>query len=199
MKKRLCAVFALLLCIVCSACVRFDPNSGSTSVGDGTSDGGAAASASSSATSSSEIKGFAVTIRRADGSEERVAITAQNYREVYADLKTNGLTPNSEQYAYRWENFPDAPTYGDYVLTEAREVRLYVVRFVNADGSEVETRQFAYGTVPQCSIEPSIKPDGATSYRFVGWQPALQAVTKDAVYQAKYEPTTDTETERVPV
>lgn len=196
MKKRLCAIFALLLCIVCSACVRFTPESGSSS------DGGATASTSasaSSATSSSEIKGFAVTIRRADGSEERVAITAQNYREVYADLKVNGLTPDSEQYAYRWENFPDTPTYGDYALTEAREVRLYFVKFVNADGSELETRQFAYGTVPQCSIVPSIKPDGATSYRFVGWQPALQAVTKNAVYQAKYEPTTDTETERVPV
>lgn len=64
-------------------------------------------------------------------------------------------------------------------------VRSYTIKFVDYDGTELQSGNVAYGNTPVYSgPTPSRSP--AAKYEFSGWSPAITSVTGAATYTAQY-------------
>ena len=84
-----------------------------------------------------------------------------------------------------------------YTATFTAGVRTYVVRFVDDDGTEISSAEYAYGTAADGIAVPADPTKATTaeySYAFAGWVPAVAAVSGDATYAASYAPTARTYT-----
>ena len=119
----------------------------------------------------------------------------QTQRLAYGAMPVyTGGTPDievTEQYTYTFTGWSPAITAvtGDATYTATYEITLtrYTVRFLNYDGTELETQSVEYGTVPSYTGAAPTKPATAqTRYHFTGWDPALTAVICDADYTAQY-------------
>ncbi|MBR3237524.1 MAG: InlB B-repeat-containing protein, partial [Oscillospiraceae bacterium] len=74
-----------------------------------------------------------------------------------------------------------------YTATYTSKTRLYTIKFVNDDGSVLDTQMLEYGEKPVYTGEtPEKKTDSAYSYLFRDWTPKIRKVTKDAIYTATY-------------
>ncbi|MBQ3282405.1 MAG: InlB B-repeat-containing protein, partial [Atopobiaceae bacterium] len=65
----------------------------------------------------------------------------------------------------------------------------YTVTFVNWDGTVLSAAQYVEGTAASditVPADPTRPSDDSFRYIFVGWTPALAAVTADATYTATY-------------
>ena len=77
-----------------------------------------------------------------------------------------------------------------YTAAYTAVLRQYTVRFVNIDGSTLQSGLWNYGATPVYHGEVPTKPaDASYSYHFTGWNPAITAVTGDATYTAAYSQT----------
>ncbi len=64
----------------------------------------------------------------------------------------------------------------------------YTIKFVNYDGSELQSGELDYGATPEYKGEDPQKPStDEYSYIFNGWTPDIAKVTEDATYTATYE------------
>lgn len=76
----------------------------------------------------------------------------------------------------------------------------FTVKFVNEDGTELQSEELEYGETPEYKREtPEKEADAEFTYTFAGWTPDIEAVTTDATYTASYmqtpiEPTVHTVT-----
>ena len=114
--------------------------------------------------------------------------------------KTDSITvpevpakPETDEYTYTfagWE--PDIEKVkGDatYKAVYNETKRKYTVRFVNADGTEISSEEYKYGTrVRKIDVpaKPTRADDGQYSYVFKAWEPEIADVTGDATYTATY-------------
>ena len=75
----------------------------------------------------------------------------------------------------------------DLTLIAEFAVQTYLVTFLNADGSYIESNNWKYGDTPACSVIPTMDPTQEWIFTFAGWTPAITAVTGNAVYTAVYD------------
>ena len=68
------------------------------------------------------------------------------------------------------------------------ETKIYTVKFVNEDGTELQTATVEEGKTPSYTGETPVKAeDDSYTYTFKGWDPAIAAATADATYKATFE------------
>jgi hypothetical protein len=108
------------------------------------------------------------------------------------------------QYTYAFAGWKDAketvyapgaalPTVtGDaaYTATYSSTVNEYTIRFVNADGTVLQSGKVAYGETPVYQgATPTKAEDEENTYAFAGWTPEIVPVTGDATYTASFTAT----------
>ncbi|MBQ8960514.1 MAG: InlB B-repeat-containing protein [Ruminococcus sp.] len=116
----------------------------------------------------------------------------------------DGNEPEKEadaQYEYvfaGWDGEIAAVT-GDatYTAVYNSSIRSYTVRFLDDDGTVLETLSVPYGETPSYSGEaPTKSGDAQHSYTFAGWTPSAAPVTGDTDYTALYTEGTNSYTVR---
>lgn len=143
-----------------------------------------------------EKNSYTVTWKNDDGT-----ILAKDTVEVGSTPEYVGAKPTKEATAETSYTFvgwdPEvAPVTEDVTYTAQFEgtVRTYTVKFYNADGTLLESKQVEYGTVPKLGRKPTLEGDAQYSYTFKSWSPKLVPVTGDAEYYATYTKTVNTYT-----
>ena len=77
---------------------------------------------------------------------------------------------------------------GTLTITDAK----YTIKFVNEDGTELQSGEVAYGEMPVYTGKTPTKAATAQyTYTFAGWDPEITEVTEDATYTATYSVTTN--------
>ena len=98
---------------------------------------------------------------------------------------------STAQYSYAFEGWHVEPTAAtedfDYYAVYSETLRSYTVRFLDFDGSELQSSTYLYGATPGVSKVPARESTVAYDYAFSGWTPAVEAVTGDAIYTALYD------------
>ena len=96
-------------------------------------------------------------------------------------------TPNGNvEYQPNKKVFVDAND--DNNLYAVWQVKTYTVTWKNDDGSVLRTdKNVEYGKMPSYGANPTKAATDEYTYTFDKWTPELEAVTKDATYQASYK------------
>ncbi len=132
---------------------------------------------------------YTITWKNDDGSV--IDTTTVEYGTVPSYGGEIPTKPGDAQYTYTfagWTPEPVAVT-GDaaYTATFKREINEYTIKFVNDDGTELQSSEVAYGETPAYTGEtPAKAGDAQFNYVFSGWSPTIAAVTGDATYTAQY-------------
>jgi len=113
---------------------------------------------------------------------------------VYSE-PTPTITPNA-QYTYTFEKWsPDIEKVkGDatYTATYTKTINKYTIKFVNEDGTALQSSEVNYGETPVYNGEkPAKAPDTQYTYTFDKWDSDIVAVVEDATYKATYSKTTN--------
>ena len=121
----------------------------------------------------------------------------QSFELTYGETPSYVGTPEKEataQYSYTfngWDNEISEVT-GDatYTATYTATVRAYTVKFVDDDGTELDSQEVEYGATPEYKGEtPTKEATAQYSYTFKGWDSEISTVTGDATYTATYTAT----------
>ena len=91
------------------------------------------------------------------------------------------------------ESYQAATGWSQFTNIQEKETVSYTVRFLNWDGSELQSSDWEYGTVPVYSGETPVRAeDDDYTYTFKGWDPEITAVTAAADYTAVFTATEKT-------
>ena len=149
------------------------------------------------------VKGDATYTAQFEESTNVYVVTWKNYDGTVLDTNNvpYGQTPEYKgetpvkaatvQYTYTfagWEPEVDEVT-GDAVYTAkfTETVNKYTIKFVDEDGTVLQTGKLDYGSIPSYAGETPVKEATAQyTYTFDKWTPAIKAVDGDATYTATY-------------
>lgn len=110
----------------------------------------------------------------------------------------DGEQPSKEadaQYTYIFNGWSPAVTAatGDATYTAQYILVLnqYNIKFVNYDGTELQTEVLNYGATPSYRLSelPTKPADAQYTYTFSGWSPEINDVVGEAIYTAQYSST----------
>ena len=106
----------------------------------------------------------------------------------YAGTPTKASTA---QFSYAFEGWHVEPTAVtedfDYYAVYSETLRSYTVRFLDFDGTELQSSTYLYGATPGISKVPTRQSTVAYDYAFSGWTPAIDTVKGPATYTALYD------------
>ncbi len=133
---------------------------------------------------------FTITFVNEDGTVLQTGQVREGEMPVYNNdtLPTKATTA---EYTYTFAGWtPDlmpVTTDATYTATYHETKRSYQIRFLNYDGTVLQSSQVEYGSVPEYTGETPTRPSTAQyNYVFDGWNPEIVSVTKDANYTATY-------------
>lgn len=139
-----------------------------------------------------EIKKFTVIWVDEDGTE-----LEKDENVVYgSEPEYNGETPTKaadDQYSYAFAGWtPEIKPVTDNITYKATYVpttKTYTVKWVNYDGSELETDEnVPYGADPEFNSKLPTKPSSAQyHYVFDKWSPTVSKVTGNVTYKAEFK------------
>jgi len=142
------------------------------------------------------LETYTVTFVDADGT---VLSSAEYYYGTAAADIVKPADPTKAadaQYTYTFSGWSPAiaEVTGDatYTATYSSTVNKYTVVFENADGTELSSAEYDYGTDADDIVKPADPTKAATAqytYTFNGWSPAIASVTGNATYTATYSST----------
>ena len=112
----------------------------------------------------------------------------------YGTMPTPPQAPvreSTEQYDYTFKDWsPEVVAVsGDatYTATYTETLRQYTIRFLNFDGSELQSSEWEYGTTPVYSGSTPLRAEDETyTYEFKGWDKEIVAVSEAADYTAQF-------------
>jgi flagellar hook assembly protein FlgD len=126
--------------------------------------------------------------------------------KAYGDTVTySGQTPTKEgniQYNYTfagWQDSDGTTTYANdelpnvtgnatYKATYSQNVNQYTIKFVNYNGTTLQSENLNFGAIPQYKGTTPQRPATAqNSYTFKDWDKKILPVTADATYTATYD------------
>ncbi len=131
-------------------------------------------------------------------------LTLQNGEEanpLYANSGNFTLPAPAEREGYTFAGWftaqadgtqvqDDATLTADLTLYAQWTANSYTIRFVNADGTVLQSSEVEYGQTPAYNGETPTKESTAEfDYTFAGWTPQIANVTEEATYTATYTET----------
>ncbi|MDY6426712.1 MAG: T9SS type A sorting domain-containing protein, partial [Bacteroidales bacterium] len=79
-----------------------------------------------------------------------------------------------------------------YTAQFSNTTNKYLIRFLNEDGTELQSGEVEYGQTPAYTGEAPEKPaDAENTYVFTGWSPSIESVTEAKTYTAQFSSTTN--------
>ena len=113
------------------------------------------------------------------------------YADIIASLTYGGEPIGPEKTGYTFTGWnPDSGTLGaaPATLTAVYTVNKYTIRFVNYNGTELQSGQVDYGATPSYTGATPTRPsDAQYDYTFAGWNTAIVSVVGDATYTATFD------------
>lgn len=103
---------------------------------------------------------------------------------------TDPIKTGDVQYSYTFEGWGEVKAVtgeATYTATYKEVTNKYVVKFVNEDGTVLQSSEVEYGAKPVYEGTPTMKPNAPYSYVFIGWDKTIAEVTGDVTYTAKYD------------
>jgi hypothetical protein len=133
-----------------------------------------------------------VTLKISAGEGGSVNDSTANGTYNYGTWVNISATPDEHYRFVRWSDGNTSSDRGfelkqDLELTAIFAIEQYLVTFLNADGSYIESHNYNYGETPVCSERPTLPDDEEFHYVFKGWSPQITVVTGNAVYTAVYD------------
>ena len=97
-----------------------------------------------------------------------------------------GTTEKDYSFSGWDKTFDNVTANLDVYPTFTETAKQYFITFLNYDGNELSKVKVPYGTVPAFDGTPTKPSDETHDYAFIGWEPALTAVTGEATYTAQF-------------
>ena len=107
-----------------------------------------------------------------------------------AEVEPTREAPTKTGYTFSgWDKeAPETMPAENIVISGTFSINQYTVRFVNDDGTELQSEKLDYGVLPEYKGQTPTKAATAeTSFSFNGWDKEIVKVTEDATYTATYE------------
>ena len=143
------------------------------------------------------VNKYTITWKDEDGTVLDTTQVAYGEQPGYNGTPSKASTA---QYDYTFAGWTPTvtPVTGEatYTATYSATLRKYTVKWVNTDGTVLETDEaVSYGTMPQYNgATPTKAADAQYTYTFKGWDPKVSAVVGDVTYMAQYDKTVNTYT-----
>ena len=121
---------------------------------------------------------YTITLLNEDGS------LFMTVKTLFGDPLDSLPTPEPEQEGYVFDKWlPDIQAVsGDATYTASFRIKTFTIRFLNYDGSVLQSEVLEYGATPVYKEDTPIKV-GST---FLGWKPDIYSVNKDQDYTAQF-------------
>lgn len=138
----------------------------------------------------STINKYTVTFVNYDGT------TLQSGNVSYGTMPTySSATPTkpaTAQYTYTFKGWKPAIVAvtgaATYTAQFDSTVNSYLVKFVNHNGTVLQSETLQYGAMPQYrGTTPSISATAQYTFTFKGWNPAISTVTEAVTYKAQFD------------
>ena len=126
--------------------------------------------------------------------EDGTVLQSSQVREFEMPVYNSDTLPTkatTAEYTYTFAGWtPDLmPVTADatYTATYHKTKRSYQIRFLNYDGTELQSSQVEYGVMPEYTGKTPTRPSTAQyNYNFDAWSPEVVSVTTDADYTANF-------------
>ncbi|MCQ2333821.1 MAG: InlB B-repeat-containing protein, partial [Paludibacteraceae bacterium] len=131
---------------------------------------------------------FTITFQNWDGTTLQTGLWEKDSLPEYSgDTPTK---PATQQYTYTFNGWAPEIYAVDkdqvYVAQFAETLNKYPVTFKNWDGTTLKSNELEYGKTPEPPADPYRKPDAEYTYKFDHWNPAIDSVTRNQIYEAVY-------------